>query len=225
MSASIAETIAEHETATAALFSSERIASVAAARGMAFQIGIAAVVLATADDPAERQARQAQLRTLVTAYVGRVRAAFPAEGWAGSDAKLADACRTARAFADRLEAWNDLDALDRPDAVALSDDVRMSVVPAINAIMGVMQARQDAQRLEHVDALEGRAAVLETMLTEMGRISRMIGLISVNASIEAARTGGSSGKAFSVIASEVHALAGRSAKLIAQTRASVMNRG
>ncbi|MEM1301801.1 MAG: methyl-accepting chemotaxis protein, partial [Pseudomonadota bacterium] len=60
-----------------------------------------------------------------------------------------------------------------------------------------------------------------SMFSEVEQIGRMIHLISLNASVEAARAGGESGRSFKVIADEIRNLAQQSAALIDTTRASV----
>ncbi|MEL6691018.1 MAG: methyl-accepting chemotaxis protein, partial [Pseudomonadota bacterium] len=65
------------------------------------------------------------------------------------------------------------------------------------------------------------AAQLEKMFGEVEDIGRMIHLISLNASVEAARAGGESGRSFKVIADEIRGLAAKSAQLIDTTRSAI----
>nr|WP_281494078.1 methyl-accepting chemotaxis protein [Jannaschia sp. S6380] len=87
--------------------------------------------------------------------------------------------------------------------------------------MGALQQRARGDAARNLARVSERAALLDAMLTDMGRIGRMIGMISINASVEAARAGGPSGRAFRVIAEEVRDLARQSSDLLTRMRQRV----
>ncbi|KIT15342.1 methyl-accepting chemotaxis protein [Jannaschia aquimarina] len=130
-----------------------------------------------------------------------------------------DAFRTVIAFADDLSNGSaDRASKSAPSAIALIRKTRFAVLPAIYKLMNQVLIDEAAGRAEKVAELRGRAEMLDRTFTEMERIGRMIKLISLNASVEAARAGGDTGRAFMVIADEVRRLAMRSAELIGSTK-------
>ncbi|MGR3435828.1 MAG: methyl-accepting chemotaxis protein, partial [Shimia sp.] len=89
-----------------------------------------------------------------------------------------------------------------------------AIIGLLAALGGERRARTRARKAE----MRERVATLDAMFTEVERIGRTIHLISLNASVEAARAGGESGRSFKVIADEIRALAHRAAEVIDTTR-------
>lgn len=84
----------------------------------------------------------------------------------------------------------------------------------MNQILAHLAKLEKDEAETHLARMAEKAALVDGMLTEMGRIGRMISLISINASVEAARAGGESGRSFQVIAEEVRSLARQSSDVL-----------
>lgn len=124
-----------------------------------------------------------------------------------------------RDFYDTLIAMpDDRVGLTREKAVNLAYRSRHEVLPAIYAIMDYLTDLETQDAQAHLARVAEKAALVDGMLSEMGKIGRMIGLISINASVEAARAGGESGRSFQVIAEEVRRLARQSSELLDRMR-------
>lgn len=120
-----------------------------------------------------------------------------------------------------LSAFNsagDYASLSPEDAGKTVRMIRTDVMPAALSLQSQLRKLQKEQQDRETEAMGEKADALETMFTEVEQIGRMIHLISLNASVEAARAGGESGRSFKVIADEIRVLATRSAQLIESTR-------
>ncbi len=195
------------------------LAAIGPARGFALSIGVLGVICATAPSAEERRRAAAELGSFRQRYCDAIDAAF--RGGAGYlDAERISAQRkVVNGFAARMMRIADDGAgLTRAEAVEISETARHAVLPAIYAIIALVEERQDEERAARLARMTEKAELVGGMLTDMARIGRMIGLISINASVEAARAGGASGRAFQVIAEEVRSLARQSADLLARMK-------
>ena len=126
------------------------------------------------------------------------------------------------AFAGELTRLEDrADGMDRPDAIALLERVQNEIVPAIVTLTDAVLAQAAKDQNAVLFAMRDRASELEGLFSEMDRIGRTVRLISINASVEAARTGGEGGRAFQVIAQEIRKMAQDSAELLSRVRDTV----
>ncbi|MGR3539820.1 MAG: methyl-accepting chemotaxis protein [Hasllibacter sp.] len=98
----------------------------------------------------------------------------------------------------------------RDDAAELARLAREGIVPAVAAYVATVRAIHAEASVR--DA-RSRARRTQRGLHEVGRIGRQIHMISVNASIEAARAG-PAGRGFAVIGDEIRDLAAESAKVL-----------
>ncbi|MEM6478820.1 MAG: methyl-accepting chemotaxis protein [Pseudomonadota bacterium] len=108
------------------------------------------------------------------------------------------------------------------DAGHLVQFVRLEGVPAIMDMGTRLARRKKAHEKAVAMQMKERMNRLDKMFGEVEDIGRMIHLISLNASVEAARAGGESGRSFKVIADEIRGLAQQAATLIDATRAGVL---
>ncbi|MEM9795985.1 MAG: methyl-accepting chemotaxis protein [Pseudomonadota bacterium] len=200
------------------LYSSDILAVIGRARGHALNIGTLALLCATAQDDEERAVHATELAETRKLYFGCIDATFSRKH-ERFDLHAVSAQRTCvEAFRDRVAALDEAGRIERAEAVDVAAIARNSVLPAIYAIVMAIRARELENEEEKNRRLEEKARLVDDTLVEMERIGRLIGFISINASVEAARTGGEGGRAFQVIAEEVRGLAQRSEELLAQTR-------
>lgn len=96
--------------------------------------------------------------------------------------------------------------------------IRLETMPSVLTLNSYLRGLQKVEQEKSAEVMGEKAQALDTMFEEVEQIGRMIHLISLNASVEAARAGGESGRSFKVIADEIRALANRSAELIDTTR-------
>ncbi|MEM8591625.1 MAG: methyl-accepting chemotaxis protein [Pseudomonadota bacterium] len=136
--------------------------------------------------------------------------------------RLIDAARVVGTRLAALDAKDNFSSVTPEEAGRIVNFVRLNGVPAImqltSILGGAMKEHDRAVQL----VMQQRLSKLDTMFTEVETIGRMIHLISLNASVEAARAGGASGRSFKVIADEIRGLAQQAAVLIETTRAGVL---
>ena len=102
-----------------------------------------------------------------------------------------------------------------PDKLRAAHDYQNDhVFPAITGFLAAFAAALDAR--EQAEVTEERH-VLQSAVTNIDQINGCIGLIAVNASIEAARAG-DAGRGFSVIASEIQQLSRKSRDVLTGIR-------
>lgn len=195
------------------------IALVGRARGFALNIGTLGVICATAETVEERTQAAAEFRTFEEMF-RKVMFDALRNGQAVADMKVLRPERIVlQQFLDRIATMAERAMeLGRPEAVEAAAIARKEVLPTIYSVIAHIQARRDAALEERMAEMGARGAMLDKVMTDMGRISRMIGIVSINASVEAARSGGSSGRTFQVIATEIRKLAAQSAELLADLR-------
>ena len=151
---------------------------------------------------------------------GLPREALAAPGEAGAVTRPLE---TMGAIATRLEGLLERTSpTPEPEAAGqLVRFVRLEGVPAILELTALLSRRKKAHETARQAMTRERMAGLGKMFAEVEDIGRMIHLISLNASVEAARAGGESGRSFKVIADEIRSLAAKSADLIETTRSAL----
>ncbi|MEM1101205.1 MAG: methyl-accepting chemotaxis protein [Pseudomonadota bacterium] len=196
-------------------------------RGLAVNAGAIGITLATATDPAERTEMAAYLTDftarfteVITAIKDMPLVREAAKSDPAKDAALEEIEGFAREIAsvDPAETYG---ALSRDAASLLTTRARTATLPAFYLFIRAFEAAREEAGRERARHLEAQTAQLEKMFAEVEDIGRMIHLISLNASVEAARAGGESGRSFKVIADEIRSLAAKSAGLIDTTRAAL----
>lgn len=195
------------------------VALVGRARGFALNIGTLAVICATAETEEERTQAATELRTYQEMFRKAMSEAIR-NGAAVVDMKALRPERIVlQRFLDRIATMSER-AMEfgRPEAIEVAVMARQEVLPTIYSVIAHIQARRDAALEERLAEMSNRGAMLDRVMTDMGRISRMIGIVSINASVEAARSGGSSGRTFQVIAIEIRKLAAQSSELLSDLR-------
>lgn len=202
---------------------SDFIAVVGQARGYALSAGALAIACATAVAPEERAALAAELAGCVRRYRDAVAVGARMQRVPLAKSRIPREREIVHAFDARLAALpQGGEGLTRADAIDIARAAREEVVPAIYRILAVIQEDEVAEIERRMAAMREKAAIVDGMFAEMARIGRMIGIISINASVEAARAGGETGRAFQVIAEEVRTLAQRSSEVLAGMKARVI---
>jgi methyl-accepting chemotaxis protein len=112
-------------------------------------------------------------------------------------------------------------ALDFAASKALLREARDQVLPALVRLTDCILAKAAADQNAVLDRIQRRNDELEAMFGKMERVGRTINMISINASIEAARAGGASGRAFGIIASEVRDLSTQARSLLERARQNI----
>lgn len=194
------------------------------ARGLAVNAGAIGITLATATDPGERAHMAKVLRGFIQRFIEAIQlvgshAVFRQEAAQNKDAALA-----IKSFVQNLKSLDprgDYGGLDRDLACKLTADARDAALPAIYHFIRTFEARKTEIEAARANRMDDQAKQLEHMFSEVEQIGRMIHLISLNASVEAARAGGESGRSFKVIADEIRSLAAKSAVLIDTTRSAI----
>lgn len=190
----------------------------ASLRGTALNCGMLAVLWASAE-AGERAAYADEFLTERQGFLAAIRRNRERCPFVADIAEVAADRERVHAFRIALEALPD-DRVDftLQDARALAHQARKDAVPAMSGMMAHLGSMANAAREDDSRAMSDKAALVDGMLAEMSRIGRTIGLIAINASVEAARAGGASGRTFQVIATEVRDLAQQSADLLEQTK-------
>ncbi|MCH2077123.1 MAG: methyl-accepting chemotaxis protein [Rhodobacteraceae bacterium] len=195
------------------------------AQGFALNAAAIFFEVVTACGPEHRADVAQQFRTFQQLYSKTIRTAAKADALVRGDAKVKALIGTAMEIETRLNA---LDASDNfanalpTEAGELVQFVRLQGVPAIMRLCSTLGGAKKLHDKAVEAVMKERLAKLDKMFTEVEDIGRMIHLISLNASVEAARAGGESGRSFKVIADEIRGLAQQAATLIDTTRAGVL---
>ncbi|MEO0677668.1 MAG: methyl-accepting chemotaxis protein, partial [Pseudomonadota bacterium] len=121
-----------------------------------------------------------------------------------------------------LDDERDFADISAAEAGRLVNFVRLKGVPSIMELIGTLSSTKKAHDTAVQGVMRERLVKLDKMFTEVEDIGRMIHLISLNASVEAARAGGESGRSFKVIADEIRGLAQQASVLIDTTREGVL---
>lgn len=192
-----------------------------------FALNAAAIfseVLTAGDDDFRADVAQ-QFRTFRELYKKTITGATSASILDKRDSKIAALVAKALEIDTRFGAFDEADDFGRVPAEAaglLVHFVRLEGVPAIMQLCGILGGKKKAHDKAVQAVMKDRIARLDKMFTEVEDIGRMIHLISLNASVEAARAGGESGRSFKVIADEIRGLAQQAAVLIDTTRSGVL---
>lgn len=100
----------------------------------------------------------------------------------------------------------------------LADFVTTTLLDTLNAIVeGIGRALEHVVS-QHQSQTDKQTRMIRSSITELEKISRMITIISVNASIEASRVG-EAGRGFSAVATEIRGLSQAANKVISSLRA------
>ncbi|WP_152612910.1 methyl-accepting chemotaxis protein [Tateyamaria sp. ANG-S1] len=87
----------------------------------------------------------------------------------------------------------------------VSQYILMQFAPEFMSLMKLLKAEEEAQEQVRIQYAERMRAKADAAIADIKSVSKMVRLISLNASVEAARAG-EAGRAFGVIASEVKAM-------------------
>ena len=201
-------------------YSDDAIALTGRARGHVLTVAITALICASATSDEEREAHVAELQEAVATYADYIGQARRKAGETLGDRVMPERLLV-REFARRLAALPRDGRIDRREAMEIARFARNDVVAALYRIMIEMQADEMEGLDARIRAMSERARITDRMIGEIERIGRTIKLISINASVEAARAGGESGRAFHVIAQEVRQLAEQSAGLLSRLKSKM----
>ncbi len=197
-------------------------------RGLAVNAGAIGITLATADDPSERKEMAKYLGSFTERFCEVIADIRQMQIVRASKAEFPEALQELTGFAAEIEALDPADdfrALTRDRASQLTTRARDAALPAFYALIRAFEAERAKYEAQRARAVEKQAQQLEHMFGEVEDIGRMIHLISLNASVEAARAGGESGRSFKVIADEIRSLSAKSAELIDTTRDALRKEG
>ncbi|MEM1233052.1 MAG: methyl-accepting chemotaxis protein [Pseudomonadota bacterium] len=197
------------------------IKSLRRGRGLAVNAGAIGITLATAQDPNERAEMAEYLKGFIARFCEVVKelATLPIMREAGRQNRgLLDEIQGFAGEMADLDAEDDYAALTRDRATAHTTRAREKTLPAFYTFIRAFEAERAGFEARRTRQMQDQAVQLEKMFGEVEDIGRMIHLISLNASVEAARAGGESGRSFKVIADEIRGLAAKSAQLIDSTR-------
>ncbi|WP_147127123.1 methyl-accepting chemotaxis protein [Shimia ponticola] len=198
-----------------------------AAQGFALNVGAIVIEVATAPED-ERRSLHKLVQTFCAQFDGAVTAILANPLMKCGDERMgpwrADLDSVSAAFASIPQPDEVIDMTPEM-AAGITRCVRVRGVPAILDMTAWVRGFQKEAEAAKKALNRERMAALDSMFSEVEQIGRMIHLISLNASVEAARAGGESGRSFKVIADEIRSLAQQSATLIDTTRASVRGDG
>ncbi len=202
----------------------DRMLRVGLCRGRALLCANIALTAATADSEEERTALRRGYEMQVHEIRRSMDELLPDAERRDEQGELRPDIEVIRTVLHRL---NDVIARDGPlamtraAAVDLSDAVWHQFSPAISKLIqsvGLAEERAAAKRLE--SAVQMRTAV-DGIMVEIEQVGLQVRLIALNASVEAARAGGASGRSFGVIADEIRALADTTNRLARDARQHV----
>lgn len=197
------------------------VSALRAAQGFALNVGAIVIEVATATDDADRTSLAELLLTFRAQFVNVIKLPMTSALLAELSPKVGHhrsaLDQVVKAF-DTLPETAQTARITADEAAMITRIVRVSGVPAILELMALIRTDQKAAAAERDALAQDRLTALDTMFTEVEQIGRMIHLISLNASVEAARAGGESGRSFKVIADEIRSLAAKSATVIDTTR-------
>ncbi|MEM9437810.1 MAG: methyl-accepting chemotaxis protein [Pseudomonadota bacterium] len=195
------------------------------AQGFALNAAAIFIEIVTAQSAAARADVAQQFRTFRDLY-GKTIKEVTAPGWLqAQDPKAHRLVKTALEIATRFTTLDETDDFGRvpaSEAGRLVNFVRLEGVPAIIQLTSLLSGAKKAHDKAAQAVMRERISKLDKMFTEVEDIGRMIHLISLNASVEAARAGGESGRSFKVIADEIRSLAQQASELIDTTREGVL---
>ena len=201
-------------------YSDDAIALTGRARGHVLTVAITAMICASATSDEEREIHARELKQAGALYVDYIDRARREAGPGLGDRVMAER-HLVRDFARRVEALPADGRIGREEALEIADHARNHVVVALYHIIVEMQRDQMEELDDQIRAMSDRARISERMIKEIERIGRTIKLISINASVEAARAGGEPGRTFKVIAQEVRQLSEQSAGMLADLKGKI----
>lgn len=197
------------------------IKSLRRGRGLAVNAGAIGITLATANDPKERAEMAEYLQGFIVRFCEVVKDLSTLRIMREAGRQHSGLFDEIKGFAGEMEALDPAGtyaALTRDRATAHTTRAREKTLPAFYTFIRSFEAERAVFEARRARQMEEQAVQLEKMFGEVEDIGRMIHLISLNASVEAARAGGESGRSFKVIADEIRGLAAKSAQLIDSTR-------
>lgn len=197
------------------------IKSLRRGRGLAVNAGAIGITLATATDPKERAEMAGYLKGFIVRFCEVVKVLMSLPVMREARRRESDAFNEITGFADEMAKLDPADnyvALTRDRAIAHTSRAREKTLPAFYTFIRALEVERAGFETRRASQMKDRGVQLEKMFEEVEDIGRMIHLISLNASVEAARAGGESGRSFKVIADEIRGLAAKSAQLIDSTR-------
>ncbi|MEM9350600.1 MAG: methyl-accepting chemotaxis protein [Pseudomonadota bacterium] len=195
------------------------------AQGFALNAAAIFIEVVTAESLDARADVAQQFRTFRQLYAKTIKEATAHGRLQALDPKADELVKTALEIATRFAGLDEVDNfadVQACEAGRLVNFVRLEGVPAIMQLTGILNASKKAHDKAIQAVMKERIVRLDKMFTEVEDIGRMIHLISLNASVEAARAGGESGRSFKVIADEIRSLAQQASVLIDTTREGVL---
>lgn len=209
------------------LFSSDEVAVIGRARGHGLSIGVLLLQCATEADDDARRATGETLGEIIATFSASVHEVLTPALLKRLGSELVPFETTILSYSSRVDALDQTDGfacVTRAEAVAIAEEARLEVLPAIYRVIMMIEEQERQSMVKRQEGTREKAAVLDRMLSEMDEIARSIRLISLNASVEAARAG-HEGRTFKVIADEIRSLADRSTTLIETTKDGVSDGG
>ncbi|MEM1235379.1 MAG: methyl-accepting chemotaxis protein [Pseudomonadota bacterium] len=195
------------------------------AQGFALNAAAIFIEVSTAASAEERADVAQQFRTFRDLYGKTIRDATSNRGLRARDARADGLVKVALEAAERFGALDEHEnfaGVPTQEAGKLVNFVRLQGVPAIMQLIGILSSAKKEHDKVLQSVMQERIGQLDKMFTEVEDIGRMIHMISLNASVEAARAGGESGRSFKVIADEIRGLAQQASTLIETTRNGVL---
>lgn len=195
------------------------------AQGFALNAAAIFIEVSTASSADERVDVAQQFRTFRDLFDKTIKSATKALALETRDQRVEDLIKTSNEIATRFRAMDETDNfanVPAEQAGRLVNFVRLQGVPAIMQLSTLISAVKKDHDKAVQAVMRERIERLDKMFNEVEDIGRMIHMISLNASVEAARAGGESGRSFKVIADEIRGLAQQASVLIHTTRSGVL---